>query len=764
LKSTLKRLIFSFILIFCFSLIYSHSYAETQIEECPEIKIIINGNQKHTGNLPIKIDEKILLPIKEILNELGIQVDDKNIIYSQTENSLKMITDSLTIYLKSGSKEALINEKPVILDDIQTIYNKDGLIYSQFEVIAKSFGRRYLVDEKNNIIYIIDEKQYLQTKEILDKAFGVLESAKNYKYSKKYSISSESNGNKNVFDYNSEYLINRISKIAYEKEQYSNLNNGNTSSLKKESYFSKDSMYYKNSTERNWSWELFNENSIDPMFEENIFDTTFNAFHFFYPNEFFYAGLILRESDNPNEIILRGDINIKKEFNDLFEFPDATTECFSEMRINKDTYQFNQINNNFIMIFKIGENDQKLDVKLGYYNINYPQNLEIGVPNNLINITEDMRIKAVLNQGIDYLKVGSNEDAIKCFDAVIKIQPKNSDAYLNKGRALLNLNKITDAIELYNKAVGLNKNLISEYSNIGKKYFELKKYNDSIKYLNMALKNSPNNGEACYYKAEILFNKGSYKDALVFYYRAAIQKYCSYNTINDKGYELRINSKYELAILYYDKLIELDKNNGIGYSEKAFCLEQLNRYQEALKYYNKAIVLRKDDIANYHNKADILNILNKPLEAKKCLEAALKIKPVGSYGYNNMGNVLEDLGRHDEAIKYFDRAIELDPNDPNAYNNKGIALLAQEKYSEAVECYDKAIEVNSNYAFAYYNKGIALTAQKKYIEAIKCYDKAIVINPNYINAYNEKYVILIALGKNKEAEQLIKIFEKIKRD
>lgn len=713
----MKSLILSIIIIFCFSLVYSYSFAETQIEENPKIKIVNNGSQKHSTDVPIMIDGKILLPIKEILNDIGIQVVDENIIYNQSENSINIKTDSLTIYLKSGSKEALINDKPVTLNDTQTIYNKDGLIYSQFEFIAKSFEKRYLFDERNSLVFIIDEKQYLQTKEILNKAFGVIDSAKNYKYSKKYIYTGESKGKKSVFDYTSDFLINKATKIAYEKDKLSTLNKDKTSNLEKESYFSKDLMYYKNSTENKWSWELFNEDSSDSILHENIFDSTFKAFDFLSPDEFFYAGLILQESSSPNEIILKGDINLIKEFNDYFGYSNGLVEGNSEIRINKDTFQINQIINSFSSELE-SDGVEKFNMTVKYYNITSPQKLEIILPKNLIKVTAEMKTKAVLNQGVKYLEDGRNEDAIKCFDDVIKTQPKNSEAYLNKGKALLDLNRIADAIVLYNKAIKLNKSLTREYSSIGEKYFQLEKYEDSLKYLNMVLKDNLNNGKACFYKAEILFKKSNYKDALDFYFRSATLKYCSYNTLNDQGYWLRINSKYELAILYYDKCIELDKNNYVGYIEKACSLDALHKFGEAIKYYRKALALRKDDIAIYANMANDLDIVNKSLEANVFREEALKIKPRNDYDYNNRGNLLESLGRYDEAIECYDQAIALDPNEPNYYNNKGIILYDLKKYTEAIELYDKAIKINPNYEFAYLNKYDSLMELGKIKEAV----------------------------------------------
>ncbi|MDA0669653.1 MAG: tetratricopeptide repeat protein, partial [Crenarchaeota archaeon] len=59
------------------------------------------------------------------------------------------------------------------------------------------------------------------------------------------------------------------------------------------------------------------------------------------------------------------------------------------------------------------------------------------------------------NKGRSLAKLGQQEEAIGCFDEVIKINPEDSDAWYNKGRSLAQLERREEAIECYNVAIRL---------------------------------------------------------------------------------------------------------------------------------------------------------------------------------------------------------------------------------------------------------------------------------------------------------------------
>ena len=54
--------------------------------------------------------------------------------------------------------------------------------------------------------------------------------------------------------------------------------------------------------------------------------------------------------------------------------------------------------------------------------------------------------------------------------------------------------------------------------------------------------------------------------------------------------------KYQEAIPYYDKVLEIDPNNVNALSFKGLSLNRLGDYIEALKYFDKALIVNPRNI------------------------------------------------------------------------------------------------------------------------------------------------------------------------
>ena len=64
--------------------------------------------------------------------------------------------------------------------------------------------------------------------------------------------------------------------------------------------------------------------------------------------------------------------------------------------------------------------------------------------------------KDIFKEGYDLYKLGKFEEAIKCYDEVLKIDPKDIDALNNKGIVLGKLGKLDEAIKCYDEASKIN--------------------------------------------------------------------------------------------------------------------------------------------------------------------------------------------------------------------------------------------------------------------------------------------------------------------
>ena len=244
------------------------------------------------------------------------------------------------------------------------------------------------------------------------------------------------------------------------------------------------------------------------------------------------------------------------------------------------------------------------------------------------------------------------------------------------------------------------------------------------------------------------------------------------NAYAEKANVLRYRRKYQEALDFANKAIDLDRNCWLGIFQKIRALGGLNRcdeaidffsdfylrnrhqydkneeflfhlanvlcelkhYTEAIESFDELIKIDSNKPIYYNNKASCFYYLKEYEKALECCTKAIELNPNYANAYNNNSNYLIDLERYEEALECVNRAIELNFNDPVFYNTKGNCLYNLERYEEALECCTKAIELNPNYANAYKSKATCLYCLERYEEAVEYYTKDIELNPDDLNS------------------------------
>lgn len=148
----MKKLLVCAVSLMSIFLFTAFSFADGNIMESAEIKIIIDGKAGTYANVPISVNGSTLLPLRELAVNLGVPNDDGHIIWNGLESSVTLIKDAIKIYLKVGSGKATINGTETSLDAAPVEYKDKVYIPARF--IAQSFGKKVDWDEKTNSVII----------------------------------------------------------------------------------------------------------------------------------------------------------------------------------------------------------------------------------------------------------------------------------------------------------------------------------------------------------------------------------------------------------------------------------------------------------------------------------------------------------------------------------------------------------------------------------------------------------------------------------
>ena len=247
-------------------------------------------------------------------------------------------------------------------------------------------------------------------------------------------------------------------------------------------------------------------------------------------------------------------------------------------------------------------------------------------------------------------------------------------------------------------------------------------------------------------------NKVEQKDMAIQSLELVNQGWTSYNSGDKKGAFEKFDAALELdpnnedasfgkafvlydflnftgAIYYYQKVLAVNPNNFDALDNIGIALDDLGRYEEAITYYDKALAINPTDLDILMNKGVALNNLGRSEEAITYYDKALAINPTDLNSLYNKGVALDNLGRYEEAITSYDKALALNSTDTDIINNKAFDLAKLDKNEEALILIEKALKLNPN-EYSLSTAGFIMYNLGKYDEARSYYDKALKIDPN----------------------------------
>lgn len=195
-------------------------------------------------------------------------------------------------------------------------------------------------------------------------------------------------------------------------------------------------------------------------------------------------------------------------------------------------------------------------------------------------------------QGDKLVSSQQYDQAIACYDKLIKNKPKNADAWYWRGHALYSLNKHDEAITAYDKVIEIR----------------------------------PEDSNTWWLRGQALAAQQNYQAAVDSYNRAITIYSDFYGFWLDRGNALYFLQQYEDAIASYEKVIQLKPDNINAWNYKGVTLIKLQRYEEALVVYDQAIEIKSDCADYWYNKACCYALQNNVTLAIQNLQQSIKLE------------------------------------------------------------------------------------------------------------------------------------------
>ena len=416
-------------------------------------------------------------------------------------------------------------------------------------------------------------------------------------------------------------------------------------------------------------------------------------------------------------------------------------------------------NNNYLpyltkgnILAKNGKNEEAIE--------NYKLSLE---KNNIST-------QALYNMSICYLNMKDYQQANKCFDDALLINPNLLEIYIAKAKIFEDQKNYNNAIELYNEIIPKFPYDDNIFYKKGICLENMEEYQEALKNFEQGLDINKSNIDCIYHKGyccDILNNK---KEALKCYDDIIKSKEKNIdNKIKEdclilKSKILIDDEKYDDALQGLNEALRLNPDNSYIYFYKGFINNKKGEHQEALNNYLKSIEINNKDKIIYYNLGlayleisdfeKSLNYLNKSFELDNTFYQAL-IKS---------GEVLLKSKEYDKSIEIIDKILnnEKEKNNELALLRKGDALFMKNNFKEALELYENVLKLNENNEEALIGAGICERKLFKLDEAINYYDWVLKINNNNENVLYNKAIALSLKGNNQDSNDLLTKAKSIK--
>jgi tetratricopeptide (TPR) repeat protein len=231
------------------------------------------------------------------------------------------------------------------------------------------------------------------------------------------------------------------------------------------------------------------------------------------------------------------------------------------------------------------------------------------------------------------------EDGLYFADQLLEVSPYNSEYWLRKGNFLNGIFKFDEAIKCYNKALSLNPGDSEILVDRAIAEENLGLNSNAKETLQAALVSDPNNDEAVF-SLGLLYQKAEeFEEALKCFSRVTEIDNEYAEAYYELGFCYENLCRLSDALKAYEKFLSLEPYNANGWYNRGIVLGKLNMLEKAIDSYDLALAIREDFSSAWFNKGNALADLGRLQQAIECFANSYKLDPTDEASCYNIANI-----------------------------------------------------------------------------------------------------------------------------
>ncbi len=264
---------------------------------------------------------------------------------------------------------------------------------------------------------------------------------------------------------------------------------------------------------------------------------------------------------------------------------------------------------------------------------------------------------------------------------------------LNSGIGAMTRHQYAEAITLFDRSISLDSHSSEAYLYRGDCYSRMKKFAEAAKDYTKALQLDPKNLLILDKRADAYSQSGN-KEAMIADYTTLFNlrpelRWKNPDRLSNLGVAYKDLGKYDEALKWFNKCIELFPEEVSGYLYRASYYENFRQYQKAIDDYNQALKLNPEHVGALIKRGRCFQLSNDFQNDLPDFEKVLVIQPDNAAAYKYMGTHYAHTGDGEKAAADFQKAINLNPDDQETYEEHAKFLVSTKDMKGALADYDK---------------------------------------------------------------------------
>lgn len=322
---------------------------------------------------------------------------------------------------------------------------------------------------------------------------------------------------------------------------------------------------------------------------------------------------------------------------------------------------------------------------------------------------------------IQYEQQGDADKAQTAWQAVLKLHPRDAEAYAHLGLLEARQEHYEEAVTLYRKAMAINSAMPGLRLNLGLALFKAGRMEEAAETFLPLLKSQPANPEETLRVTTLIgmarYGAGDYAGAVPFLKKTVAADAQNLPFRLTLAQSCLWSKQYQCVLDVYREIVNLNENSAEADMLAGQALDEMKDRPAAIEQFRAAVEadprfpnvhfglgyllwgqLKFDEAAkefeaelsNNPNHAQAMTFLadchvqlNHHEAALPLLEQAVRLDPKNELAHVDLGVIYASAARNDDALRELKTAEQLDPSDPNVHWRLGRFYKSIGKKAEA---------------------------------------------------------------------------------